>query len=65
MDSNFKYVSNFEVYCGKDPIVNKEVHVTWGGSHGEARLALNVVLHLLGANEGKGTLLLWIIFFQA
>jgi len=49
-DAISKFVSNFEVYCGKDLALVIEALVQWG----QPKLAHNVVLQLLTSNEGRG-----------
>ena len=56
-----KYVANFEVYCGKDPIIEEEIH----RPRGEAQLAYNVVLQLVSPYEGKGHVITMDNFFLA
>ena len=58
-DAKSKYVANFEVYCGKDPIVEEEIR----RPQGEVWLAYNVVLRLVLPYEGKGHVIT--IFFLA
>ena len=48
-DAKSKYVANFEVYCGKDPIVKEEIR----RPRGEVWLAYNVVLRLVSPYKGK------------
>ena len=60
-DAKSKYVANFEVYCGKDPIVEEEIR----RPRGEARLAYNVVLRLVSPYEGKGHVITMDNFFLA
>ena len=61
VDAKSKYVANFEVYCGKDPIVKEEIRRPWG----EARLAYNVVLQLVSPYEGKRHVITMDKFFSS
>jgi len=62
-DAQSKFVSNFEIYCGKNPIVEEEMQRPRG--QGEPRLAQNVVLGLLAKNEGKGHVIVMDNFFTS
>jgi len=51
-----KFVSNFEVYCGKNSVV-EEAHAPCEGVCRESKLAHNAVLCLLFPNMGKSHVL--------
>jgi len=54
-----KFVSNFEIYCGKDPTIVNEASMP----RGQPRLAHNAVLRLLTSNEGQGHVIAMDNFF--
>lgn len=60
-DAISKFVSNFEVYCGKDPTIANEASIP----RGQPKLAHNVVLHLLTSNEGRGHVIAMDNFFTS
>ena len=60
-DAKSKYVANFEVYCGKDSIVEEEIR----RPRGEAWLAYNVVLRLVSPYEDKEHVITMDNFFSS
>jgi len=64
-DASSKFVYNFEVYCGKDPILHEGAEVPRPGTCGAPRLAHDVVLRLVAPIEGKGHVITMDNFFSS